>query len=57
MGNSFFAVGNAALKLLEPQADPVGMVRARMAERLDWSRLPEDSCEFLMRVTRHGQAS
>lgn len=56
MGNSFFAVGNAALKLLEPRADAVGMVRAKLAGCLDWSRLPEDSSEFLMRVTRHGQA-
>ena len=24
---------------------------------LDWSRLPEDSSEFLMRVTRHGKAA
>lgn len=54
MGNSFFAVGNAALNLLEPQADAVGEVRSKMAECLDWSRLPEDSSEFLMRVTRHG---
>jgi hypothetical protein len=54
MGNSFFAVGNAALKLLEPHADAVGLVRAKMAKYLDWSRLPEDSSEFLMRVTRQG---
>ena len=54
-GNSFFAVANAALRLLEFRADAV--VRSgELAERLDWSRLPEDSSEFLMRVTRHGQA-
>jgi hypothetical protein len=57
MGKDFFAVANAALKLLEPHADAVGMLRAKMAECLDWSRLPEDSSEFLMRVTRHGQAA
>lgn len=57
MGKSFFAVGNAALKLLDPHADAVGMVRTKMAERLDWSRLPEESSEFLMRVTQHGQAA
>ena len=27
----------------------------KLAEKLDWSRLPEDSSEFLMRVTRHGR--
>jgi hypothetical protein len=57
MGKDFFAVANAALKFLEPHADAVGMLRAKMAESLDWSRLPEDSSEFLMRVTRHGQAA
>lgn len=57
MGHSFFAVGNAALKLLEPRADAVRLVRAKLAQDLDWSRLPEDSSEFLMRVTRHGQGS
>ena len=31
--------------------DPVGVVRERMAERLDRSRLPEDSSEFLLRMT------
>lgn len=57
MGNSFFAVGNAALKVLDPHADAVGLVRTKLAECLDWSRLPEDSSEFLMRVTRHGHGS
>lgn len=54
MGSSFFPVGNAALKHLEPNADAVAKVRSSMAGNLDWSRLPEDSCEFLMRVTQHG---
>jgi hypothetical protein len=54
MGPSFFPVGQAALKFLEPHGDAVATVRARMAANLDWSRLPEDSSEFLMRVTQHG---
>ena len=54
MGASFFPVGNAALKLLDPQDDAVVRVRTKMAGNLDWSRLPEDSSEFLMRVTQHG---
>ena len=56
MGDSFYSVGNAALKLLEPNADAVAKVRTKMAENLDWSRLPEDSSEFLMRVTQHGHS-
>lgn len=54
MGKSFFAVGNAALNLIDPNADPVGLIRGRLAENLDWNLLPEDSSEFLMRVSRHG---
>jgi hypothetical protein len=56
MGTDFFAVGNAALTLLEPNADAVKTIRAKLAERLDWSRLPDETCEFLMRVTRDGKA-
>jgi hypothetical protein len=52
MGSSFFAVARSALNRLEPNADAVGMIRNRLAEKLDWSRIPEDSSEFLMRITR-----
>ncbi len=47
MGPSFFPVGQAALKFLDRHGDAVATVRARMAANLDWSRLPEDSSEFL----------
>lgn len=56
MGDDFYAVGNAALKRLDPHADAIKIIRATLADRLDWSRLPEDSSEFLMRVTRHEHA-
>lgn len=56
MGPDFFAVANAALARLEPHADAIKVIRATLADRLDWSRLPEDSSEFLMRVTRHEHA-
>jgi len=56
MGETFFPVGQAALKLLDPRDDAVAKVRTKMAGNLDWSRLPEDSCEFLMRVTQHGHS-
>jgi len=51
-GSGFWAVANAALKLLCPDADAVGMVGERLAANLDWEKLPEDSSEFLMRITR-----
>lgn len=57
MGPSFFPVGNAALQMLEPHADAVSLIRAVMAEHLDWSLLPEDSSEFLMRVTQDGRSA
>jgi hypothetical protein len=57
MGPSFYPVGTAALNLLEPHADAVSLVRTVMAEHLDWSLLPEDSSEFLMRVTQDGRSA
>ena len=54
MGGAFFPVGLAALKILDPRDDAVAKVRSKMAEKLDWSRLPEDSSEFLMKITQHG---
>jgi hypothetical protein len=57
MGKEFFPVGRAALNLLEPNANAIAVVRERMAECMDWSRLPEDSSEFLSRVTQHSSAS
>jgi Zn-dependent peptidase ImmA (M78 family) len=51
MSKSFFAVATAALNLLYPKDTPIPLLRKKMAENLDWSKLPEDSSEFLMRVT------
>ncbi len=50
-GGAFFAVANGALKLLYPQADAIATVREKLAANLDWERLPEDSSDFLMRMT------
>jgi hypothetical protein len=55
MGEGFFPVANAALGLLEPRREALGIVRQKLAEHLDWSRLPEDSSEFLMRVSQAGK--
>jgi hypothetical protein len=50
MGPTFFAVANAALRLIEPQADAPGLIRRKLAENLDWSKLPGTSAEFVQRV-------
>ncbi|MGL6074599.1 MAG: ImmA/IrrE family metallo-endopeptidase [Fimbriiglobus sp.] len=51
-GGDFWRIANAALKLLDPNADAIGMISERMAGNLDWEKLPEESSEFLMRMTR-----
>lgn len=56
MGKSFYPVALAALKVLDPHDDAVTKVRTKMAGNLDWSLLPEDSSEFLMKVTQHGHS-
>jgi IrrE N-terminal-like domain len=50
--SNFYPVARSALKHLFPNADAIGLVRDRLAANLDWDRLPEDSSEFLMRMTR-----
>jgi hypothetical protein len=52
MGANFFPVANAALAILEPKRDALRIVQQKLAGHLDWSRLPEDSSEFLMRVSQ-----
>lgn len=49
-GPEFFRLGNAALRLLPPDVDAAKIINDKMAENLDWSGIPEDSSEFLMRV-------
>ena len=52
VGGGFWGIANAALKIIDPAADAVGTIGERLAANLDWERLPEDSSEFLMRITR-----
>lgn len=52
IGGGFWGIANAALNILDPQADAIGAISERLAANLDWERLPEDSSEFLMRITR-----
>jgi hypothetical protein len=57
MGSNFFAVANAALNLLEPHADAVGVVRSQMLAHLDKTKLPEDTYEFVLRIAHAGASS
>lgn len=50
-GPSFHALGNAALKLICPHSDATKLIHEKMAANLDWSGIPEDCSEFLMRVS------
>jgi hypothetical protein len=50
MGNSFFAVANAALKLMPGTAGGDDRVRRLAREKLDWSRMGEDAAEFTSRM-------
>ena len=55
MGSNFFPVARGALNQLYPQADAIEIVRNKLAVNLDWEQLPEDSSEFLMRITCQNQ--
>jgi len=56
MGSDFFALANAALRLLEPHADAVALVRSRTIAYLDKTKLPQDTYDFILRVTQAGQS-
>jgi len=45
-----YAVGNKALHEIEPDANPVAAIHARMCERLDWEELGRDNRNFLRRI-------
>ncbi len=47
----FFPIANAALARIEG-ADPNKLLLNRMSQQLDWSMIPSESSEFLMKVCR-----
>ena len=51
MGKQFWPVAMAALAELDAQADGPALIRERVAALLDWSQLPEDSAEYITRMT------
>jgi hypothetical protein len=52
MNRRFFGVANAALKIVSPHADAPALIRQKMVANLDWSALPADASEFLVRMTQ-----
>ncbi|MTW08702.1 hypothetical protein GM524_12595 [Streptococcus pneumoniae] len=51
MGNVWH-IANAALKVIDDQADAVSFLAHQLAANLDWTRLPEADSDFLSRITR-----
>ncbi len=51
-GGDFFAVANAALAMLEPTADAPDILRKYMLSYLDKTKVPEETYEFILRVTK-----
>lgn len=51
MPGNFWAVANAAAKLLPSDGDAAQMIRARLSSNLGWSSLPNDAAEFVARMT------
>jgi hypothetical protein len=51
-GGEFFAIANAALALLEPNADAPNILRSYMLAHLDKTKLPDETYEFILRVTK-----
>lgn len=50
-GKGCWPVGMSALQILEPDANPAEAIRSKFIQRLNWNRLPEDTAEFLRRMT------
>lgn len=50
-GSSFFPVAQAAIKELDPNADAVGFLRARMLANVDLSSLSDENAEFVRVMT------
>lgn len=46
-----FDIANKALNLLEPNTDAVAFIREKMIANLDLEQIPEDSAEFLFKIS------
>lgn len=52
MGKGFFPIASAALGRIPEKLSAIELIREQMANNLDWSKLPEETSEFLMRITQ-----
>lgn len=46
-----FPIANKALEIIEPNIDAVALVQQKMQENLDFTQIPEDSAEFLCKIS------
>jgi hypothetical protein len=46
-----FPIANKALEIIEPNIDAVALVQQKMQENLDFTQIPEDSAEFLRKIS------
>lgn len=46
-----WALANKTLEKLNPDADAPGIIRSSLRDRLNWSSLPDESADFLARVS------
>jgi Zn-dependent peptidase ImmA (M78 family) len=46
-----FSIANAALNILEPNVDAPALVREKMQLNLDLTQIPEDSADFLFKIS------
>ncbi|OUD13987.1 ImmA/IrrE family metallo-endopeptidase [Thioflexithrix psekupsensis] len=46
-----FPIANAALNILEPNVDAPALVREKMQLNLDLTQIPEDSADFLLKIS------
>jgi IrrE N-terminal-like domain len=56
-GGNVFRIANAALQILEPNPSALIWLRKKMAESLDWTKLPRDAAEFLSKMTQADPAA
>jgi len=52
---NFYPVALAALKLIESEPRGLSEIREAMVSGVDWSRLPEDASDFIMRMSSFDQ--
>ena len=49
--NSYFALGNSALQIIEPESNPVEAIRRKMCKQLDWDEIGRDNSHFIRQIS------